>query len=296
MGADLRESRLRLLRPRDGEAIPLADARTFEGATRRARRVRLALGACLVAAGVGAFLLAPAEPGRRFLPAKTAGIVALDVSSSIRPGTYYRIEHVLATLAATRQRFGLVLFSDVAYEALPPGTPAAELKPLLRFFAPPGSAVASDLPSSGGIPAGPWQQWFSAGTNISNGLFLSANMLLRNNVKHGSILLISDLADDPTDYAPLSNAVRLLQQQHIPLEIVALNPSQQNAEFFKNLLGAQALIQKASLPTSAESSGKLALVGTFPRWLLLASCLVIALLAVNEWWAEPFSWRARRGT
>jgi hypothetical protein len=284
-----REGWRRLRSGAAAEAIPLADAPTFETATRHARRVRLVLGGCLVAAAVGAFLAAPTEPGRKFLPAKTAGIVALDVSSSIQPGTYYRIEHVLATLAATRQRFGLVLFSDVAYEALPPGTPAAELKPLLRFFAPPGS----DSLSSGGIPAGPWQQWFSAGTNISNGLFLSAAMLQQNKVKHGSIVLISDLADDPTDYAPLSNAVRLLQNQHIPLEIVGLNPSQQNAEFFKNLLGAQALIQKASLPTSAESSGKLALVGSFPRWLLVAACLVIALLAVNEWWAEPFSWRPR---
>ena len=126
---------------------------------------------------------------------------------------------------------------------------AGSWRELLRFFAPPGSA-AGNLPSSGGIPAGPWQQWFSAGTNISNGLFLAADMLQRNSVKHGSVLLISDLADDPADYAPLSNAVRLLQNQHVPLEIVALNPKQQNAEFFKNLLGAQALIQKASMPTT----------------------------------------------
>jgi hypothetical protein len=291
----LREGRRRLGRLQRRETIPLADAPSFEGASRRARRVRVALGAVLIAGGVAAFLVAPTQPGRRFLPSTTAGIVVLDVSSSIQPGTYYRIEHVLASLAATRERLGLVLFSDVAYEALPPGTPAAELKPLLRFFAPPGSAGKDAIPSAGAIPEGPWQQWFSAGTVVSNGLFLADN-LLQHNIKHGSIVLISDLADDPTDDTQLANAVHLVQQQHIPLEIVGLNPKQQDVEFFKGLLGPKALLQTASLPTSAEASGKLALVSGFPQWLAALSCLIIVLLAVNEWWAEPFRWRPRSST
>ena len=94
-----------------------------------------------LAATVAAFLVAPRTPGRKFLPADTTGIVVLDVSSSVKPTTYFRIEQTLATIAATQSRLGLVLFSDVAYEAFPPGTAAAELKPLLRFFAPPTSKV-----------------------------------------------------------------------------------------------------------------------------------------------------------
>jgi ribosomal protein L10 len=121
-------------------------------------------------------------------------------------------------------------------------------------------------------------------------------MLRQDHVKHGAVVLISDLADDPTDYARLANAVLLFQQSHIPLEIVGLDPRQQDAEFFKNLLGAQAVIQKAALPTSAEARGKLALVGEFPRGLAVAGCLAIALLALNEWWAEPLRWRPRRAT
>jgi hypothetical protein len=278
----------RLRRARADEAVPLADAPSFAQPASRALRVRLLLAAVLIAAGVAAVVFAPTSPGRKFLPSQTAGIVALDVSSSIQPDTYYRIEHVLATLSESRQRLGLVLFSDVGYEALPTGTPAVQLRPLLRFFSPNGSP--------GTTPEGPWEQWFSAGTIISNGLFLSDQMLQENHIKRGSVLLISDLADDPTDYAQLSNAVRLLQLQHIPLEIIALNPSQQNAEFFKNLLPSGALIQKASLPTSAEASGKLGLVAGFPRGLAIAAVLVILLLTFNEWWAEPFRWRARRAT
>jgi hypothetical protein len=282
-----------VLRRTHGETIRLAEIASFAGAARRARRIRLLLAGALFGAVAVAFALAPGAPGRRFLPSKTVGIVALDVSASIKPETYYRIEHELATLAATRDRFGLVLFSDVAYEALPPGTPSSELKPLLPFFAPPGSGQ-SQAGVAGDTARSPWEQWFSAGTNISSGLFLAAQMLRRDHVEHGAVVLISDLADDPTDLARLANAVLLYQQSHIPLEIVALNPTPADAEFFKNLLGTQALFQTAQLPTSAEAAGKLALTGTFPTAFVVVGCVGILLLAVNEWWAEPLRWRSRR--
>ena len=136
MLAELRAFVDRALRPGSELSVPLADASSLDGAARRTRLVRLALAAVLVASIAGAYLAAPASPGRRFLPADETGIVVLDVSSSVQPETYYRIEQTLATIAASQSRLGLVLFSDVAYEAFPPGTPARELKPLLRFFAP----------------------------------------------------------------------------------------------------------------------------------------------------------------
>ena len=181
-----------------------------------------------------------------------------------------------------------MLFSDVAYEALPPGTPSAELKPLLRFFAPPNGG------KGGGIPPSPWQRWFTGGTNISNGLIDAEEMLHRDHVAHGSVVLISDLADDPSDLGPLASAVLYFQQAHIPLEILGLDPTTANAEFFKTLLGAQAVIQTAKLPSSAQASGKLSLVGSFPTTLAVAAGIVVLLLTLNEWWAEPLRWRRRR--
>src|SRR3954451_20285975 len=152
------------LRPRDRDvSLPLADAGSFEGAARRTRIVRLVLALALVACLAAAFLTAPGTAGRRFIPADTTGVVVLDVSSSVKPDTYFRIEQTLATVAASRSRLGLVLFSDVAYEALPAGTPASELKPLLRFFAPPSAETAK---TSSTDLASPWEQWFSAGTKI----------------------------------------------------------------------------------------------------------------------------------
>src|SRR5437764_2673488 len=206
---------LRRLVARDrGASVPLADRARLERAARRTRVVRLTLAAALVACVTGAFFTAPSTAGRRFVPAGTTGVVVLDVSSSVKPDTYFRIEQTLATVAASRSRLGLVLFSDVAYEALPAGTPASELKPLLRFFAPPSAATKT---SSATDLASPWEQWFSAGTKISNGLYLAAHMLQQQHAKRSAIILISDLDDDPIDLARVTDAVLLLEQRKIPL-------------------------------------------------------------------------------
>jgi hypothetical protein len=249
--------------------------------------VRLALAALLLTATVGAFLVAPRTPGRKFLPADTTGIVVLDVSSSVKPSTYFRIEQTLATIAATRSRLGLVLFSDVAYEAFPSGTAAAELKPLLRFFAPPTNKVDE---ADAQLARTPWDQWFSAGTKISNGLLLALRMLDEQHAKRAAVMLISDLADDPTDLTRLTDAVLAFQNRKIPLEIVALEPTPANADFFRRLLGDEAIFQEAKLPTGAQARGQLELTGTFSIALAGFAVLVLALLTVDVWWAAPLRW------
>ena len=278
-----------VLRRGQGTPVPLADPRSLDRAARRTRVVRLLLAAALVAATVTAFLVAPRTPGRRFLPSDATGIVVLDVSSSVKPETYYRIEQTLATIAASQSRLGLVLFSDTAYEALPPGTAAQELKPMLRFFAP-QTAASGAGPQTARTP---WDQWFSAGTRISAGLYLAANMLQQEHVKKSAVMLISDLADDPTDLNRLTDAVLLLEQRKVPLEIVGLDPSAANADFFQRLLGTDALFRQARLPTGAQARGQLEVTGTFATWLAVVVALAIALLALNEWWGEPLRWRGR---
>ena len=149
------------------EAIPLADLAPLARAARRTRIFRLGLAAALVAAVVASFASAGDAESRRFYPSSTVGIVVLDISSSIKPTTYKLIRRELMELAATDQRFGVVLFSDDAYEALPPGTPARELRPFVRFFDEkrPFEYDRSGIPR----PRSPWERSFSAGTSISSG-------------------------------------------------------------------------------------------------------------------------------
>src|SRR5438093_7425867 len=102
-------------------SIPLGDLYRLGAARRRTTSVRAALAAALVLLVVAAAFSArrPHAPILRFLPRGSTGIVVLDLSASISTDTYQRIGQTLRELASTKGRYGLVVFSDVAYDALP---------------------------------------------------------------------------------------------------------------------------------------------------------------------------------
>src|SRR5918912_742423 len=130
------------LRQLRGPAIPLATAAPLAPAARRTffAQVLLALVliGCVVAASQTERSNAAAAHG--LVSGASGGMLVLDVSRSIKPEANRTITNVLQQLIASHARIGLVAFSDIAYELLPPGSPAAELRPLLPYF------------SNGGLP------------------------------------------------------------------------------------------------------------------------------------------------
>jgi hypothetical protein len=120
-------------------AIPLPDTRALDAARLRTTIVRFGLAAALLGLLVAAFLLARnPRPDDSLLPAGSSPVVVLDLSWSTS-SDYQGIGATLRRLAASNRRIGLVVFSDAAYEMFPPGTPARELRSLLRFFTGPKS-------------------------------------------------------------------------------------------------------------------------------------------------------------
>ena len=124
-------------------AIPLADTSDLARLTRRTTIVRLVLLAAIAAvaaacvASVGRLDVAETT----VLGAGTSGVIVLDLSSSTESAPPRDIPGLLRHLANAGGRTGLILFSDVAYEALPLGTSSEELRPFLRYFRrPPASA------------------------------------------------------------------------------------------------------------------------------------------------------------
>ena len=119
-------------------SIPLADARDFAPVAHRTLLVRAALLAVVVGAIVaGAFTLRnPNSQTIVALPANADTLVVLDLSASIGSDTYSRIGATLASLSRSHDRYGLIVFSGGAYEALPPGSPASDLAPLVHLFVP----------------------------------------------------------------------------------------------------------------------------------------------------------------
>lgn len=291
MGVERRlRALLERLRHGSGEdAVPLSDLAPLESPARRTRAVRLATAVALIASVLATAATVPDVHGRRFLPADAVAIVVLDLSSSIRLTTYRLIGFELASLAKTDQRVGLVVFSDVAYEALPPGTPASELQSFARYYQDETIRRGSD---GSPLPRNPWDEWFSAGTSISSGLQLAAQLLRTSGAGRGGVVLFSDLADDPTDLRPLGRVITQYEQRNIPLRVVALDPTPEDRDFWVELLGPGSL-SNVQIPTGDAGRGRLAVESSFPARFIVLGALVVFLLAANVILAEPITWRRR---
>lgn len=268
------------------QAIPLADTGPFAAAARRTATIRLAAALGLVGLAAAAILLGrnPNTHEVRFLPERSNGIVVLDLSASISSDTYSRIGQTLDELASSRGRYGLVVFSDTAYEALPPGSPATALRPMLRFFKLPPQLRPGVAPT---FPVNPWTKSFSAGTRISTGLELARSILIAHRGARPAVLLISDLDDEPNDLPAVTGLALAYRREGIPLSVVGLNPSSEDERLFRRFVGSTGSFSRAPLGSeqSRGSSG-----ASFPGWLAVVALGLVLLLAVNELVCARLTW------
>ena len=257
--------------------IPLSTANALAPHAKRTLIVRIVLAAALIATLVAAFVGShQTKKGGALLPSGTSPVIALDLSWSVSYDKSRLIERTIRDLARSGRRLGLVLFSDTAYEALPPGTRSAALNPYLRFF------------RGDGTP-NPWSQAFSAGTRISVALDLAHRMLRRDRVAHGSVVLISDLADAPNDQAELARELVSYTRESIPIRIVAVNPTREDEQLFRGALGPEG----GSVTTLRSVSGQETLPRTrpgFPVGVVVIVGLLALLLALNEQALGALSW------
>jgi hypothetical protein len=265
-------------------SVPLSDAAGLRGAVRRTGVVRVALAVLLlVLLGTIAALAGHARVRTlHLLPAGSTAIVVLDLSASVSQDTYSRIGATLSDLAASDGRYGLVVFSDTAYEALPPGVPASDLTPLVRYFTLPPQSQPGFAPS---FPPNPWADTFTGGTRISAGMAL-AHTIAMSQRHRPLVVLISDLDDDPNDLASLAAIMAAYQRDHIPVRVVGLNPSLQDVALFQRLLGPGASVVQAPTLDQVPPQD----VTPFP-WTLAALAIVAALaLALREAWSPRLEW------
>src|SRR5919106_5197250 len=167
--------------PLGREGIPTGEGRALRRHLRRTAFLRAVFALGLLAALAYAFVLTRgAEAGRApLVPAETTAVLVLDLSASI--GDYHRVGDALRRVAREEENAGLVIFSDGAYELLPPGSPGRELEPFARFFTP---------LAGGAYPRNPWDvAEFRGGTSISSGLRAARDAFERDGVSRGAILL-----------------------------------------------------------------------------------------------------------
>jgi Mg-chelatase subunit ChlD len=264
-----------------GPAIPLASTAALAAPARRTLVIRIVLAAVLLVAAAVAVRAgrADAEAARGLLPSAGSGMLVLDVSRSIKPETNRTITAVLERLIRSRERVGLVAFSDIAYELLPPGSSSTELRPLLRYFTPPPEHGGSST-----TPVNPWSSSFSGGTQISAGLSLAHDALVRAGVRRGPILLVSDLDTAPDDVPRVAQTLVAFRDQGVPFRIVPLSPREDNLTLFQKLAGPQAFGPAVRPVTRGRGAIDSALRGSTPWALLTAATLLLLALAVNEHW------------
>jgi hypothetical protein len=270
-----------LLRAARGPTIPIATTATMGPAVRRTLILRLGLGVLLIALVVAAILTgrSKAAADRGLVPGGVGGMLALDVSRSIKPDANRTITQVLQQLIDSHTRIGLVAFSDIAYELLPPGSPTSELQPLLRYF-----AAVPPKPGPDPFPPNPWTTSFSGGTQISSGLAVAHAALVRAGQPKGPILLVSDLDTAPDDVPRVALAFNQFRAQGVPFRIVAVSPRADNLSLFKNLAGPGAFTHpvRGAGGGIGQTEGA---QGTPMPWALIALALcVLAALAANEHW------------
>jgi hypothetical protein len=262
------------------EAVEIDGFRRLRLAAIRTTALRVILGAALIATMTAIVLLARgAGAGRAaVLPSSsTTGCVALDVSGSISGPIYERVSTTLQGIAEANQSICLVMFSNTAYELLPPNSPPTALLQFVRFFKP--ISFINGFPQ---FRASPWAQ-FSGGTHISKGIITAEQALHRAGVKHGSILLVSDLDDWPSDEPALEAEALHLRSVHIPVRIVPLFAQQSNKNYFASLFGRDAFVNpKAFRHRATESAQPIA--SSIPWALLAVGAALVLLLFGNERW------------
>ena len=277
-------------------ALTTSAASELQGVARRTRWVRWALAAGAILALAVAMSIARGADVRptSYFASGNGGIVVLDLSTSVERTKYQRIQRVLRSLAMTGSRVGLVVFSDSAYEALPPGTRGEELTPLLRFFPvdrEPRSREEAERNAlrSFGI-ATPWAGAFRGGTQISTGLREARQMVERDGIADPSVLLVSDLDNSGLDAPLLTEELIRYERSGIDLRLVPLFPNAEDRQLFGRIMGPEAFVLNEELLRNSEIEERQTLVGDFPLAFVLVAALFLALLALNERLCLRMSW------
>jgi hypothetical protein len=273
--------------------VPLADVGALERSTRRTTLLRVSAVIAIGAALAAAYLAAPRPTGRLaslVSPDRTT-VVVLDLSQSVSDLVYREIARTLegiVTAAGEDGRVGLVVFSDVAQEALPPGTAASHLQPFIRYFRPRDERGVAAKPSyyrAAGptqapppkYPLNPWFSGFSGGTQISTGLRAARISLARSGANGGRVVLLSDLAEDDADLPRLARELVAYERDPgLELRVVALPPATAvQKQLFARVAGDESsVVDSVSLATGSRADGRIGDAWPFP---FLVAVLALAL-------------------
>lgn len=235
---------------------------------------RALLGFALIGLAVAALVVALGRDARpdAVLPAGTTGVIVLDLSAST--GAQPAVGEMFRRIAAANEPTGLIVFSDTAYELVPPGTPGRDLAPMIRFFSP---------RRDGTVPTNPWSTSFSGGTSMAAGIEAAQAALERDEIARGAVLLVSDLEFVAEEIAQVPILLTELRRQNVELRILPVGARDEQRRFFERVAGPEIFVDIDAATASGSRRDLLLLAEDEIPWLFvgLAVALVV-LLGANE--------------
>jgi hypothetical protein len=207
-------------RQAQAQLLPISPTEHRDEGRRRVPRLVYLGGLVLVAALCGA--LAWTVDGGTSAPPALPGqtVLVIDLSGSITTQGNKMIARTLNGYHdyPPNRRAAVVYFSSSAALGSPLSTPAADLSGLSRLFTP-----------SSAMTRGPWGESFDGGTIISRAIDLARRVLVRAQARHGRVVLVSDLQDNPKDLDRLHRQLVLLAETHARFTLMPLPPTRDSA-------------------------------------------------------------------
>jgi hypothetical protein len=199
------------------QLLPIGPADHHGEQPRRIPGRLLYLGALALVAAVCGLLAWSVNGGSSHpptLPGET--VLVIDLSGSI---TAQGNQVIARTLDGFRnyppdRHAAVVYFSSSAALGSPISSPAADLSGLARLFTPDAARTR-----------GPWGGSFDGGTIISRGIALARRVLIRSQVRHGRVVVVSDLQDNSKDLKALHRQLVLLEEDHASFSLMPLPPT-----------------------------------------------------------------------
>jgi hypothetical protein len=106
-------------------------------------------------------------------------------------------------------------------------------------------------------------------------------MLVRDGVKDGYVVLLSDLETAPDDVQVLTRTLQGLQRQAIRLRVVPLGASSDGLAIFEGVLG-KGVFAELPTPGRIERVRETSTVSGVPTALLALGCALFVALALHE--------------
>jgi hypothetical protein len=101
---------------------------------------------------------------------------------------------------------------------------------------------------------------------------------------------LSDLDNSGFDSSALTEEVTAFEREGIRLRVVPLFPALEDRDFFEQIVGKDAMLDRAELVRNTSVKESLTLIGSSPWALAGVAAVLLVLLAANERFGARLAW------